>query len=708
MLFDSIKLVEGSAISNLTVATGATFPTVPDIGELFFKTDTNKLYLYTGSVWDAIGTDLVLSAVASSGSYNDLTNKPAMSGSASGTNTGDQTIVLSGDATGTGTGPITVVLATVNTAPQTDAFRKVTINAKGLVSASSAVTASDIEASLGFTPYNATNPASYIASSGAPVQSVAGKSGAVVLSQSDIGGLTTSDSPTFVTVTAALAGNASSASSAAALTTGHVISVSGDGAGSSAAFDGTAAVTVPLTLATVNSAPQTDTFRKMTVNGKGLVTATTAVVAGDITASLGFTPANKAGDTFSGAVLLAADPTQALGAATKQYVDNLAAGLVAKTAVVTSTVAALPAVTYANGTSGVGATLTASANGLLGAVGGYTPAANDRILVKNQTATLENGIYVVTNVGSAGAPFILTRAPEFDNTPTGEMIAGDFTYVQGGTLGGTQWVLTTPGTIVVGTNGITWSQLTGAGVVTAGTGITVTGNSVANAGVLSVTTGSGLSTNTSAVGNVSITNTGVTSLTGTANQVAVSGSTGAVTLSLPQSINSGAAPTFAGTNFTSIPNGALTNSAVTVGSTSIALGASSTTLAGLTSVSSTAVSAGTLSATGGLTTNAATSDTTTTSVTTTASTVVDSVSATTFRSVKYVAQVTDSTGFHVVEILVIHDGATTYKTEYAEVTSAAALGTFDAAISGGAIQLSFTATAATTKTVKVYHTALTV
>jgi len=67
---------------------------------------------------------------------------------------------------------------------------------------------------------------------------------------------------------------------------------------------------------------------------------------------------------------------------------------------------------------------------------------------------------------------------------------------------------------------------------------------------------------------------GVTSITGTANQVIASASTGAVTLSLPQSINSGAAPTFLGTNFTGIPNAGLTNSAITINGTSTSLGGS--------------------------------------------------------------------------------------------------------------------------------------
>ena len=72
---------------------------------------------------------------------------------------------------------------------------------------------------------------------------------------------------------------------------------------------------------------------------------------------------------------------------------------------------------------------------------------------------------------------------------------------------------------------------------------------------------------------------GVTSITGTTNQVIASASTGAVTLSLPQSINSGATPTFTGTNFTGIPNAGLTNSSITINGSSVSLGGSTTVTA---------------------------------------------------------------------------------------------------------------------------------
>ena len=84
----------------------------------------------------------------------------------SGSNTGDQTITLTGDVTGTGTGTFATSLATVNNTPQTSAFRKITVNGKGLVTSTASVLSTDITTSLGFTPYNATNPAGYTSNAG--------------------------------------------------------------------------------------------------------------------------------------------------------------------------------------------------------------------------------------------------------------------------------------------------------------------------------------------------------------------------------------------------------------------------------------------------------------------------------------------------------------------------------------------------------------
>ena len=127
-------------------------------------------------------------------------------------------------------------------------------------------------------------------------------------------------------------------------------------------------------------------------------------------------------------------PTASADAATKAYVDNTTAGLNFHAAVHAATTANLDA-TYANGTGGVGATLTANANGAL-VVDGHTLNANERVLVKNQTAGLENGIYVVTATGDASNPYVLTRATDADNSPSGEVAYGDFTFVRQGTVNG--------------------------------------------------------------------------------------------------------------------------------------------------------------------------------------------------------------------------------------------------------------------------------
>jgi hypothetical protein len=102
-----------------------------------------------------------------------------------------------------------------------------------------------------------------------------------------------------------------------------------------------------------------------------------------------------------------------------------------------TTTAALPAVTYANGTAGVGATLTATATGAWAAIDGQTLALGDRILVKDQAAALQNGIYTVTTLGAVGVAMFLTRALDSD---TATKISDMRTLVNQGTQqGDTEW-----------------------------------------------------------------------------------------------------------------------------------------------------------------------------------------------------------------------------------------------------------------------------
>jgi hypothetical protein len=165
-------------------------------------------------------------------------------------------------------------------------------------------------------------------------------------------------------------------------------------------------------------------------------------------------------------------PTVSTDAATKQYVDDVAQGLNIHAASWAGTTANLNA-TYNNGTSGVGATLTNAGTQAAFQTDGITPSLNDRILVKNQTTTSQNGIYTLTTIGSGSTNWVLTRATDFDQAV--EIAGGDFTFVDNGTtLANTGWVQVDEVT-TVGTDPIVWQQFSGAGTYTASNGVLLTG-----------------------------------------------------------------------------------------------------------------------------------------------------------------------------------------------------------------------------------------
>jgi hypothetical protein len=166
-------------------------------------------------------------------------------------------------------------------------------------------------------------------------------------------------------------------------------------------------------------------------------------------------------------------PTSNTDIVNKQYADAIASGIHFHEAVALATTAALPANTYNNGTSGVGATLTANANGAL-SVDSTLTVVSERILVKNEVAGANNGVYVVTQVGSAGTPYILTRATDFDTVGTGvdQIDEGDFFLVTSGTANAnTAWVQQTAPPITIGTTAIVFQQFSAPITYTAGTGL---------------------------------------------------------------------------------------------------------------------------------------------------------------------------------------------------------------------------------------------
>lgn len=168
-------------------------------------------------------------------------------------------------------------------------------------------------------------------------------------------------------------------------------------------------------------------------------------------------------------------PVNPADAATKAYVDSsVSAGLTPHPSVVLGTTTALAANTYNNGTAGVGATLTANSNGTL-SIDGSAVTTSQRVLVKNESTAANNGIYVVTQTGGAGTPYILTRATDANTPGTGSPTTigfGTYVLVTGGTANpGTGWsVSSTVSTI--GTSAINWAQFSASGGVLSVGGIT--------------------------------------------------------------------------------------------------------------------------------------------------------------------------------------------------------------------------------------------
>ena len=226
-------------------------------------------------------------------------------------------------------------------------------------------------------------------------------------------------------------------------------------------------------------------------------------------------------------------PTNNTDIVNKAYADAIASGIHFHEAVALATTTTLPANTYNNGTSGVGATLTANANGALSVDSTLTIVA-ERILVKNEAAGANNGVYVVTQVGSAGTPYILTRATDFDTVGTGvnQIDEGDFFLVTSGVANlNTAWVQQTAPPITVGTTAIVFQQFSAPITYTAGTGLnespTYTFN-IANTGTAG-TYGGAASVpvfTTNAQGQVtSVTNTGIAIAAGAVSGLAASATT---------------------------------------------------------------------------------------------------------------------------------------------------------------------------------------
>ena len=122
-----------------------------------------------------------------------------------------------------------------------------------------------------------------------------------------------------------------------------------------------------------------------------------------------------------------------------------------------ATTAPLPANTYSNGGSGVGATITANSNGVW-TIDGYEISAGDYVLVKNEATEANNGLYAVEIAGTAGTVTVLVRSEQMNLSTAFAGVVVPIGEV-GATLANTLWICNATPPIVVGTTDIPFAEV---------------------------------------------------------------------------------------------------------------------------------------------------------------------------------------------------------------------------------------------------------
>ena len=457
---NQIAVINGTTVPVISIAPNPTLPGVnfvqlplgttaqrgtPSYGAFRYNTDTATLEVYNNSGWSTVSAGT--GVVTFSGGTTGLTpNTPTSGGiilagilnpanGGTGINNGSSTITIGGNFAVSGAYPLTLTVSGTTS---------LSLPASGTLA-----TLAGTETLTNKSMSGSTNTFTNIPNSAL-----------------------TNSSVTYNGVVVALGASGTiTANTTNALTVGTGLQLD-----SGTTFNGSSARTISID-STVATLTGTQTLTNKSISGStntltnipNSALTNSSITLGTTTIALGGTSLTPAGLT---SVTVTQDPTQALQLTTKQYVDASVQGLDAKASVVNSTTANLTA-TYANGTAGVGATLTNSGSLVAFSSDGISNLVGDRVLVKNQTTASQNGIYTVTTVGSGAVAWVLTRSTDMDQWAE---VPNSYVWVESGTLyGDTGWVCTSNAGGTMGTTAITWVQFAGAGTYTAGTGLTLTG-----------------------------------------------------------------------------------------------------------------------------------------------------------------------------------------------------------------------------------------